>query len=248
MPDPGPEPAVSSPERFDTTRWSVVLAARDGSSPGAREALEALCSAYWYPLYAFIRRRGYDGHAAQDLIQEFFARVLEKNTFGSADPSRGRFRSFLLASCSHFLANRRDHDRARKRGGDRIHVPLDPSDAEGRYCLEPAHGLTAERLFHRRWALTLLQQVVERLEAEAASAGKGPLFNRLKSCLTGERGSAHYAAVARDLGTSEAAIKMAAHRLRRRYQDVLREEIARTVDDPAEVDDEIRDLFAALSH
>ena len=241
------EPGRATPDEFQTTHWSLVLAARRRESPQAREALAALCATYWYPLYAFIRRRGYDGDRAQDLIQEFFARLLEKDVLATVDPAKGRFRSFLLASCTNFLANCRDRDRARKRGGDRVHVPLDPRDAEGRYRREPADAMTAERLFHRRWALTLLDRVVALLEAEAARTGKAALFDRLKSCLTGERGADHYAAIARDLGTTEAAVKMAALRLRRRYQEVLRAEIARTVADPAEVDDEIRDLFAALA-
>jgi DNA-directed RNA polymerase specialized sigma24 family protein len=231
---------------FETTRWNIVLTAREPCAPEARAALAALCAAYWYPLYAFVRRKGHGPDAAQDLVQGFFAQLLEKESLRAVDPAKGRFRSFLMAACSHYIANRRDHDRAQKRGGGFVHVSPDSWDAEGRYGQEPAHSMTAEWLFNRRWALTLLDRVVARLEAEAAAAGRAEIFSRLKTCLTGERAAAHYAEVARDLGMTEAAIKMAAHRLRKRYQEALREEIARTVDDPSEVDEEIHDLFAAL--
>ena len=244
--DPDPGASRSPTGRFQTTPWSLVLAAKDRGAPEAREALAALCASYWYPLYAYIRRRGHDPERAQDLTQEFFARLLESDALAAVDRRRGRFRSFLLAACTHFLANRRDHDRAAKRGGGRVPIPIDRLDAEGRYGREPAHELTAERLFERRWALALLERVVGRLEAEMAAAGKAALFGPLKATLTGERDMARYAAIALELGLTEGAVKMAASRLRRRYQEILREEIGRTVDDPAEVDEEIRALFTSL--
>src|SRR3954452_23580278 len=165
MADTGPEAHPMRPQagRFDTTHWSVVLAARDRDTPRAEQALSALCAAYWYPLYAFIRRQGHDPDRSADLTQEFFARLLEKDDIKAVDRAKGRFRSFLLAACTHFLANERDRARALKRGGDRPPVSIDVRDAEGRYRAEPAHGLTAERLYERRWALTLLDGVLERL-------------------------------------------------------------------------------------
>lgn len=232
--------------RFATTRWSVVLAARDRGEPQAQEALAALCAAYWYPLYAFIRRRGNDPERARDLTQEFFARLLEKDVLAGVDRGKGRFRSFLLAACTHFLANERDRRDAQKRGGGRAPVSIDALEAEARYRREPRDELTPERLFERRWALTLLGQVLERLDGEMARAGKADLFARLKPALLGERGAAPYAEVAAELGTTEGAVKVTVHRLRRRYRAILAEEIARTIDDPARVDDEIRDLFAAV--
>jgi DNA-directed RNA polymerase specialized sigma24 family protein len=245
----GPEadPRRSRAGRFDTTHWSVVLAARDRDAPRAERALSILCAAYWYPLYAFIRRQEHDPDRSADLTQEFFARLLEKDSLKAVDRAKGRFRSFLLAACTHFLANERDRTRALKRGGDRPVVSIDVRDAEGRYRAEPAHELTAERIFQRRWALTMLEGVLDRLAVESRLAGKGPMYERLKFTLTGAEGHVPYARVGAELGLSEAAVKKAAERLRRRYRELLRERIAETVADPAEVDDEIRDLFAILS-
>jgi RNA polymerase sigma-70 factor (ECF subfamily) len=233
-------------ERFATTRWSLVVAAADTSSPQARDALTALCAAYWYPLYAFIRRQGYDAAEAEDLTQGFFTRLLEKDDLVDVDRRKGRFRSFLLASCKHFLANERDRARALKRGGGRKLFAIDSHDAEGRYSREPAHVETPERLFDRRWALTLLDLVLDRLGDEMNRARKGPLFDRLKAALLGEQ-SASYARLAEELTMTEGAVRVAVHRLRGRYRELLREEIGQTVDDPAAVDDEIRDLFAAIA-
>src|SRR5205823_3300153 len=168
------------------------VAARDGDSPQARDALTALCATYWYPLYAFVRRQGNSADAAQDLTQEFFARLLEKDFLQVVDRDKGKFRSFLLAACKHFLANERDRARARKRGGDRAHVPIEIDSAEGRYRLEPADALTPEKLFARRWALTLLEEVLAQLQEEFVRADKGPLFERLKGFLTGEKGTPSY--------------------------------------------------------
>jgi RNA polymerase sigma-70 factor (ECF subfamily) len=239
---------MTSPRResFATTQWSQVLAARDGTSSKARQALADLCSTYWYPLYAYVRRRGYRPDEAQDLTQAFFARLLEKESLRAADRERGRFRSFLLASLQHFLCNEHDRARARKRGGGRAALSFDLDAAEDRYRLDPSHDLTPEKLFERRWALTLLDQVLGRLRQEWEADGKGPLFVALKPTLTGEANTDSYREVASHLGLSEAGVKVTVHRLRRRYRDLLREEIGRTVAQARDVEDEIRNLFAVL--
>ena len=245
MPIPEPLPsAAPSDSRFGATRWSVVLAAR-GDEPAARTALQILCENYWYPLYAFVRRQGHDPPDAQDLTQEFFARLLEKGWLESVSREKGRFRSFLLASMKHFLANERDRARALKRGGGRAPVPLDAKSAESRYAIEPADPMTPEKVFDRRWALTLLDQVLKRLRAELAAGGKAVLFEELKPALTGE--PTPYARVAEKLGMSEGAVKVAAHRLRRRYREMIRAEVAQTVGNEKDVDEELRDLMSALS-
>jgi DNA-directed RNA polymerase specialized sigma24 family protein len=238
------DPSVA---RFPTTCWSRVVRAGDRDDPAARAALEGLCRAYWFPLYAFARRRGLPSEEAEDAVQGLLADLIVRGDLAGLDPSRGRFRSFLRAACDHHLANRRDHDRAARRGGGRAAVPIDRLDAEGRYGREPAHGLTAERLFERQWALTLLGHVLGRLEAEAAEAGKAALFERLRPSLQGD----HLAPSAREVGAatglSEGAVRVAAHRLRARYRELLRGEVARTTDDPAAVDAEIAELMAALA-
>jgi RNA polymerase sigma-70 factor (ECF subfamily) len=231
---------------FATTRWSLVLAARGRPSPEARAALADLCRVYWYPLYAFVRRSGCDAAAAEDLTQEFFARLLEKGWLDQADQSKGRFRSFLMTACKHFLANERDRARALKRGGGHPPLPFDFQAADDRYVREPAHELTPERLFERRYALALLEHVMAGLRDEYAAAGKERLFERLKTQLGGDRDAAEHDTVAAELGMTVGAVKVAAHRLRRRYRDRLRDAIARTLDDPAAVDDEIRHLFTVL--
>jgi RNA polymerase sigma-70 factor (ECF subfamily) len=233
--------------QFPTTHWGLVLAARDRAAPEDRAALAALCAEYWYPLYAFVRRKGHDPERAADLTQEFFARLLEKDYLQSVDPSKGRFRSFLLAACSHFLANQRDWEAARKRGGGRPPVSIDVRDAEDRYCAEPAHDLTAERLFERRWALTLLDDVLDQLGGEFHRTGKGALYDRLKVILVGAQEAVSYAQVGSEIGMTEAAVKKAAQRLRQLYRALLRERIAATVGDPRQVEDEIRELFAILA-
>ncbi len=240
------DPDLAAKRQFQSTSWSMVLAARGGDSGKAREALATLCGSYWYPLYAFVRRKGYDAESAQDLVQGFFTRLLEKGDLASVDREKGRFRSFLMASCAHFLANQSDRDRAWKRGGGRAPVSIDGSEAEGRYGNEPAHELTAERLFERKWATTLLDQVIAAVEAEMAGAGKSRQFEALRPALLGGAERVPYAMIAAELGLSEEAARAAAHRLRRRYRELLREEVARTIDDPAGVDDEIRSLFTAL--
>jgi RNA polymerase sigma-70 factor (ECF subfamily) len=236
-----------NPRHFATTHWSLIAAARDPASSQASVALAALCEAYWYPLYAYIRRQGVAAEEAHDLTQEFFARLLEKHWLDGVDQTKGTFRSFLLAACRHFLANERDRARARKRGGDRQTVSIDFSDAEARYGKEPSHHLTAEKLYARRWALTLLDQVLTHLRETFTRAGKEPLFDHLRIFLLGDKQDTRYGRVAEALGMTEGAVKVAVHRLRRQYRDLLRQEIARTLDDPTRIDEEIRDLFAALA-
>jgi RNA polymerase sigma factor (sigma-70 family) len=235
-----------SAARFPTTNWSRIVAAGDPSVPLAREALAELCRAYWFPLYAYIRRRGYAPDRALDLTQDLFVRLLEKDVLAAADPARGRFRTFLRAVCADFLANRRDRENTLKRGGGRPIVPIDSNEAEGRYARELAHELTPERIFDRNWALILLGRVLEQLREEYHAAGQATTFEALCPVLIDGPRAVAYAALAARLGTTEGAVRVAVHRLRRRYGGRLREEIAATVDQPAEVDDEIRDLFAAL--
>jgi RNA polymerase sigma-70 factor (ECF subfamily) len=234
------------PQRFPTTDWGLVVAAGRPDAPRAKESLAALCEDYWYPIYAYIRRRGYSPEQAQDLTQDFFARVLEKRVFAEADPGRGRFRSFLRTVCTHYLANRRDREKARKRGGGRSALSINATDAESRYALETSHELTPERIFDRSWALTLLTRVFDQLRREYADAGRSAVVDELQVVLIEDPQAAPYAAIAQRLGTSEGAVRVAVHRLRRRYGVLLRREIAATVADPAEIDDEIRALFCAL--
>lgn len=235
-----------SPGQFPTTRWSRVIAAGNRDALGNGDALAGLCNAYWYPLYAYIRRRGHTPEQAQDLTQEFFAYVLERDLFAKADPDRGRFRSFLRAVCDHQLADLYDRQKAQKRGGGRTPLPIDALEAEGRYSREPADEMTPDRIFDRSWALTLLNRVLERLRQEYRDAGRAATFDALRVVLVGGPESVSHATIAERLGTSEGAVRVAVHRLRRRYGALLRQEIAGTVDDPAEIDDEIRALFAAL--
>jgi RNA polymerase sigma-70 factor (ECF subfamily) len=244
-----PVPILNGPEpgRFATTHWSVVLAAGDRESPQARAALAELCAAYWHPLYAYVRRLGYGVDQAQDLTQEFFTRFLEKNYLREVDRERGKFRTFLLVSFRHFLANEYDRATAQKRGGGRSVLSLDFRKSERREGLEPCHALTAERLYERRWALALLEQALARLRMEYEQSRRGNLFGALKVFLTGERAGVSHEQLAARLGMTTAAVTVAIHRLRQRYREVLREEIAKTVNAPSEIDTEIRDLFAALS-
>lgn len=241
---PASHPSPGS-RSFATTRWSIVLAARAPAEDAGGAALATLCRSYWYPLYAFVRRQGLGEHDAQDLTQEFFARLLEKGWLGGVERERGRFRSWLLASMKHFLANEWDKSRAKKRGGGVATISFDAMSAETRFRHEPADTETAEKLYDRRWALTLLDQVLARLREEMSAAGKLDLFEALKFSLTGGRTA--YAEVAAALGMSEGAVKVAVHRLRERYRELIRAEIAETVATPAEVEDELRHLLAALS-
>ncbi len=236
----------SSPARFPTTCWTRVLAAAGQVTPEAREALAELCATYWYPVYAFIQRKGRGHDEALDLTQDYFARLLERETVAAADAGRGRFRSFLLADCSRFLADRREHDRAAKRGGGVALLSIDARDAHGRYLREPAHGRTPERLFERDWALALLDGVLARLRREYEESGRGANFEAMKVLLTDSPRAAPHAELAVRLGTNAGAVQVAVHRLRRRYRDLVRVAIAATVDNATDVEDEIRDLFAAL--
>lgn len=237
--------AAAGSRRFGTTHWSIVLAAQSPDLPESREALENLCRCYWYPLYAFVRRRGHPAHEAQDLTQEFFATLLEKDYLEAADRERGRFRTFLLTAVSRFLSKQLDRSRAAKRGGGKKVLSIDISSGEERYHREPADTWTAERLFERRWALTLLESVLARLAERYVAEGKADLFERLRDYITGDS-SASYADTAAAAGMTEGAVKVAVHRLRRRYRDMLRQEIAATVGSPDEVDDELERLFEAL--
>jgi RNA polymerase sigma-70 factor (ECF subfamily) len=241
---PGPPAGAGS---FATTQWSLIVAARDRAAPQAAQALAELCRAYWYPLYAYIRRQVPTAEQAEDLTQEFFARLLSQDFLRTVDRARGKFRAFLLACCKHFLANERDRAGAMKRGGDCSMLSLDFQSAADRYCREPADTLTAEKLFERRWALTLLDQALEQLGREFGGAGKGELFEHLKGTLVGGVGKLSNAEVSAALGMTEAAVKKAAQRLRERYRVILRDLAAATVDGPGEIDDEIRSLFSVLS-
>jgi RNA polymerase sigma-70 factor (ECF subfamily) len=248
LPEQPRESTPAGAARFATTHWTVVCSAGAHDSLHARAALEKLCATYWYPVYAFVRRQGHSSHDAQDLTQEFFARLLENNTFAVADRRRGRFRSFLLASLKNFLVKEWQRANAQKRGGGEVFVPLETGEAERRYALEPADTLTAETIFERRWALTLLEQVLSTLRNEHIASGKGDQFDALKPALMGERHGAPYASVAAQFGTTEGAIKITVHRMRQRYRELLHETIAQTVATPTEIEDELRHLFAVVSH
>jgi RNA polymerase sigma-70 factor (ECF subfamily) len=237
---------VSPGDRFATTQWSLVISAADRTSPRAQQALAELCSAYWYPLYAFVRRQGSSAAEAEDLTQGFFLALLEKEFLAATGPEKGRFRTFLLLCLKRFLANARDRERAQKRGGGRPLVSINRDEAESRYQAEPADAATAERIYERRWALALLDQVLARLEDEYRQSGKSSLFAQLKLYLVADEPAARYADVAADLGVTEGAVKVAVHRLRRRYGELLRAEVARTLERPADVKEEIQALFAAL--
>jgi RNA polymerase sigma factor (sigma-70 family) len=232
---------------FATTHWSLVLAARHSDSTTASTALATLCQTYWYPLYSYVRRRGYSPQDAQDLTQEFFARLLQLRWLGQADRQRGRFRTFLLSAMSHFLANEWDKSRAQKRGGGVEIVPLELDSAESRYGKEPADPSTPEQAYERRWAVALLDEVLQRLQRECTAQGKVEWFEALRPCLIGEGGSQPYAVLAQKLRLSESAVKVAVHRLRARFRQLLREEIAKTVVTAADIEDELHYLFAALT-
>ena len=233
--------------RFATTQWSLVLAAGGERSADAREALEQLCSIYWYPVFAYVRRRGHPVEEAEDMTQSFFSRLLEKGELASADRTRGRFRTFLLTACQNFLLNEHDRRTALKRGGGQAALSIDFAAAERRYQHSLAHEETPEVLYDRQWSLTLLGSVVDVLRGDYAAAGKGAIFDRLVGFLTMDDSAGSYAEVAADLDTTPAAIKVAVHRLRRRYRDALRRRIAETVDHEGAVDDELRHLMKTMS-
>ncbi len=231
---------------FDTTQWSVIVAAGQPQHADRQRALATLCERYWHPLYAYLRRRGHSGDRAQDLTQEFFCRLLEKNYLQDAQRERGRFRNFLLAAFKHFLANEWDRAHAQKRGGHAVMLSLDFSQAEDAPGFEPSHDMTPDKAFERTWALAVLEHTLVRLRGEYAAAGKDALFEALKPALTAEQPMIPLKELGERLGMSEGAVKVAVHRLRQRYRAALRQEIAQTVAEPADIDAEIRDLFAAL--
>jgi RNA polymerase sigma-70 factor (ECF subfamily) len=233
--------------RFPTTHWSCVVEAGGDGEERSGEALAQLCNGYWYPFYAFIRSRGYDADKALDLVQGYFARLLENRVLAAADPARGRFRSFLVADCSFYHSHHRSLGLARKRGGGRQFVSIDARDAEGRFLREPADNLTPERVFARAWAMTLLERVVSLLREEYESTGRAATFDRLKPILVGGGAEVPYAQIAAELGMTENAVQAAVYRLRQRYAALLREQIAATVAEPDQVEDEIRHLFSALA-
>lgn len=248
MADNGTGGSSARPEPvFVTTRWSVVLAAAHGDTPSAHDALDHLCQTYWYPLYAYARRRGYAPHDAQDLTQEFFARLLEGNWLARADRERGRFRSFLLSAMKHFLANEWNKAHAQKRGGRQPILSLNDDSAEQRYRLEPAEALTPEVLFERGWALALLNDVLAQLEREFAREGKRAWLEAMRPALTVDRGRIDYGELARKLGTTETAARVAVHRLRQRYRRLIQAAVAGTVAAPDEVDEEMHHLFNILT-
>ncbi len=232
---------------FATTHWSVVLLAAQNSAPEASEALEKLCASYWYPLYAYVRRAGRNVEDAQDLTQEFFARLLEKQYLGLATPERGRFRTFLLSSLKNFLANDWKRSQRQKRGGGVALVPIDAASGENLYATEPVDPLDPEILYERRWASTLLERALQRLRQEYAATQRAPLFEELKTFVWGDRSDASYREIATCLGLTEGAVKVAVHRLRHRFRELLRGEIANTVADPKEIDEELRHLIAVIA-
>lgn len=237
----------SAQDIFATTRWTVVLAAGARAAPDADRALEELCGTYWFPLYAYVRRRGHSREDAEDLTQAFFARFLEKNYLHDLDASRGRFRAFLLASLKHFLANEWDKAQTQKRGGAISHFSLDWRTADTQFQLASAAEPSPDKAFDREWAVALLAKVIERLAAESAAGGSSAQFETLKIFLTAPKGEQSHAEAAAALGMDEGAVRVAVHRLRKRYRQLLRDEIAQTLADPAHVDDEMRALFGAFS-
>ena len=232
---------------FETTHWSTVLAAGHQSTGPGRQALTTLCQTYWYPLYAYLRRRGHNAEDAEDLTQGFFTRMFEKGTLGVADPERGRFRSFLLASLRHYVSHERDHARAEKRGGSTLVLPLALEGAEGRYHREPPDGRTPETLFDQRWALTVLDRVAATLREEFGRRGKEAVFDGLRDHLIGADDRLSYREIGARLGLSEVAARVAVYRLRRRFGELLRREIGETVTSPEDIEDEIQYLIRTVA-
>jgi len=246
--DPPARTQLRGAGRFATTHWSVVLAAAQTQSSEAEGALEALCRQYWYPLYAWLRRKGRSPHEAEDLTQEFFARrIVTKLIFKGIRPGEGRFRTWLLNSLQNLLLNEYDRLHAQKRGGDRQHVPLEYQNAENRYLAEPAHDLTPEKLYERAWAMTLVEHALTELQVQYEQSGKAELFIELKCFLPGALSRRPYVEVAARLGKSEEAVKMAVSRVKQDYGRVLKEEIKRTVSNAEEAQTELRHLLAVLS-
>ena len=237
----------SGTSRFATTHWSIVLAAGDSASPEHEQALSRLCQTYWFPLYAYLRRRGHDRHQAEDLTQAFFVQMLDKRRLSGVSPKPGKFRSFLLTTLKNFVSDEYDLTRAIKRGGAQKTISLNFQKAESQYTLEPTDELSPERLFERAWALTILEQTMNRLEDEMINTNKKELFDSLRVYVCGEPTTATYGTVAVQLNMTENAVKVAVHRLRRRYRELLRNEIAQTVLTENQIDEEISHLFAAVT-
>ncbi len=236
----------ADPARFATTRWSLVVSAARDSTPESKRALAALCETYWYPLYAYVRRRVNHVHEAEEMTQAFFVELLEKDCVSVADPQRGRFRAFLLTAFKHFLSKEWEKAKAQKRGGGRLPIPLDFESANSRLNREPASVRTPEQVYERKWAVTLLDQILDRLRQEFDRVGKSAQYQALHRFIIADVAGATYAEVAAQLDMTEAAAKMAVSRMRRRYRELLREEISHTVATPEEIDDEIQNLFSAL--
>jgi len=230
-----------------TTRWSVVLLAQRDVAPGAEDALEILCRGYWYPIYAYARRAGRSPEDAEDLTQEFFARLLEKEWLLAASPEKGRFRTFLLVALKRFMTNEWRRSSAQKRGGGQSALPLDTTDAERRYAGEPVEPLAADEIYERRWAMTVLDQALDQLGAEFSVEGKSAEFECLKRWLAAERGSIPYGEVARALGNSEGAARVAVHRFRKRFRQLFKKAIADTMAEGEDVEEELRRIVAVLS-
>lgn len=243
MPGEASETRSSGWGQFQTTHWSAVVRAGGTDSREAESALNELCQVYWYPLYAFARRQGVSAADAEDLTQAFFARLLERNFVAQAEPAKGRFRSFLLTLFKRFLANEWNRQHAQKRGGFQPVIAIDTALAESRFGAEPAHEDQPDVLFERQWVVVLLDQVMNRLRNEYVESGRSRLFEYLEACLTREDTALPYSEIAAELSLTEAAVKMAMQRLRARYRTILREEIAKTVASPNEVEAELHDLF-----
>ena len=239
--------STNAPRLFPATHWSVVLAARGGDDTDSMRALETLCRAYWYPLYAYLRRQGHSPHDAQDLTQGFFARLLEKHYLDAVDRDKGRFRSFLLMALKRFLAKEWERDHAQKRGGGQVALSLDTELAERRHQGEGAEHLAPDRMYERKWATTLLERALAALRQDCQALGREAEFDYLKGFLTAERGEIPYAEAAARLGMTEGTARMAVHRMRGRFRELFRVEIARTVARPEEVEDEVRYLRWALA-
>lgn len=237
----------ASGEIFATTRWTVVLAAGQRDAPQAAVALEELCRTYWYPLYVYVRRQGHSREDAEDFTQAFFARLLDKNYLAGISSDKGKFRAFLLVAVKRFLANEWDRAHCQKRGGGALPLSLDWQDADTRYQIDPADNLSPDKLYDRAWAVTMLERVITRLRDENSAEGKGAHYEKLKPFLMVGRSDISYAAAGAALGLAEGAVRVAVHRLRRRYGELLREEIAQTLADPAQADEEMRALFSALA-
>lgn len=238
----------SGAQKFATTHWSMVLAAIDPSSPQYKQALSTLCQTYWLPLYAYLRRHGCDTHEAQDCTQAFFTKMLEKDSLRLANPDLGKFRSYILSALKHFVADRSDRARTQKRGGGETIISLDFENAEDQYVFEPIDQLSPDRLFERMWALTLLQKAMSRLETESSNMDKQNVFEHIVIYLAPAKEALPYHEMAVKLDMTEGAVKVAVHRLRKRYQELLREEIAQTVSTEEEIEEELQELFTALSY